>query len=91
MRPVRQDLEVRPGRGDQAASFGTANFRRRIFQGAKGPLRDVVLLNSAGVLLAGDLVETMSKGVQRAAQVVDSGAALGKLDALVELSHAQHP
>jgi anthranilate phosphoribosyltransferase len=59
---------------------------RRIFQGEQGPVRDVVLLNSAGVLLAGDLVETISEGVQRAAQVVDSGAALAKLDALVEVS-----
>ena len=59
---------------------------RRIFQGEPGPVRDVVLLNSAGVLLAGDLVETISQGVQRAAHVVDSGAALGKLDALVEVS-----
>ena len=59
---------------------------RRVFQGEPGPVRDVVLLNSAGVLLAGDLVETMSQGVQLAAQVVDSGAALGKLDVLVEVS-----
>ena len=73
--------EIRGGRKeDNAATM------RRIFQGEPGPVRDVVLLNSAGVLLAGDLVETMSQGVQWAAQVVDSGAALGKLDALVEVS-----
>ena len=73
--------EIRGGsKEDNAATM------RRIFQGEPGPVRDVVLLNSAGVLLAGDLVETISQGVQRAAQVVDSGAALGKLDALVEVS-----
>jgi len=73
--------EIRGGsKEDNAATM------RRVFQGEPGPVRDVVLLNSAGVLLAGDLVETISQGVQRAAHVVDSGAALGKLDALVEVS-----
>ena len=73
--------EIRGGsKEDNAATM------RRIFQGELGPVHDVVLLNSAGVLLAGGLVETMSEGVQRAAQVVDSGAALGKLDALVKVS-----
>ena len=59
---------------------------RRVFEGQPGPIRDVVLLNSAGVLLAGDLVQTMTEGVRQSTGVVDSGAALGKLDALVELS-----
>ena len=73
--------EIRGGsKEDNAATM------RRIFQGEPGPVRDVVLLNSAGVLVAGDLVETMSQGVQRAAQVVDSGTALAKLDVLVEVS-----
>ena len=31
---------------------------RRLFQGETGPVRDVVLLNSAGVLMAGDLAGT---------------------------------
>ena len=40
----------------------------------------------AGVLLAGDMVSNISEGVQRAAQAVDSGAALARLDALVKVS-----
>jgi anthranilate phosphoribosyltransferase len=59
---------------------------RRIFQGQRGPIRDVVLLNSAAVLLAGDRVNTIREGIKLAAEVIDSGAALGKLEALVELS-----
>ncbi len=59
---------------------------RRIFQGASGPLRDVVLLNSAAVLLVGDEVEDIAQGVERAARVIDDGAALAKLESLVELS-----
>ena len=59
---------------------------RRIFQGASGPLRDVVLLNSAAVLLVGGQVEDIAQGVQRAAQVIDDGGALAKLESLVEVS-----
>ena len=61
---------------------------RRIFQGETGPVRDVVLLNSAGVLMAGDLAGTVREGVETAAGIIDSGAALAKLNALVELSQA---
>ncbi len=61
---------------------------RRLFQSKTGPVRDVVLLNSAGVLMAGDLAGTVREGVEMSAGIIDSGAALAKLDALVELSQA---
>ena len=61
---------------------------RRLFQGETGPVRDVVLLNSAGVLMAGDLAGTVREGVEQAANIIDSRTALGKLDALVEVSQA---
>jgi anthranilate phosphoribosyltransferase len=59
---------------------------RRLFQGEKGPLRDVVLLNSGAALMVGDRVHTIRQGIELAAEIVDSGEALGKLEALVELS-----
>ena len=59
---------------------------RRIFQGEKGPIRDVVLLNSGAVLMAGDLVDNVRQGVELATEIVDRGEALVKLDGLVELS-----
>jgi anthranilate phosphoribosyltransferase len=59
---------------------------RRIFQGEKGPVRDVVLLNSGAALVVGDRADTVRQGVEMAAEVVDSGEALRKLDALIELS-----
>lgn len=48
--------------------------------------RDVVLLNAAAALLAADKVTTLKDGIELAAQVIDSGAALAKLDALVTRS-----
>ena len=59
---------------------------RRVFQGEKGPVRDVVLLNSGAALVVGDRADTVRQGVEMAGEVVDSGEALRKLDALIELS-----
>lgn len=59
---------------------------RRIFQGEPGPLRNIVLLNSGAALMAADRVDSIRQGVDAAAQVIDGGEALKKLDGLVELS-----
>lgn len=45
--------------------------------------RDVVLLNSGAALVAGGLAPDIASGVRLAAEVLDSGAALAKLDALI--------
>jgi anthranilate phosphoribosyltransferase len=45
--------------------------------------RDVVLLNSGAALVAGGLAPDIARGVELAAEVLDSGAALAKLDALI--------
>ncbi len=50
--------------------------------------RDVVLLNSAAALLAAGKVSDLDEGIQLAADVISSGAALAKLDALVEFSRS---
>ena len=59
---------------------------RRLLRGEPGPVRDFVLANAAAALLIGELVQTIRQGVELAAQVIDSGAARDKLDALAELS-----
>jgi anthranilate phosphoribosyltransferase len=59
---------------------------RRLFQGEPGAIRNVVLLNSGAVLLVGDRVTNLRQGIALAAEVIDSGAALQTLEALVALS-----
>ena len=59
-----------------------------ILGGAKGPRRDVVLMNSAAVLLAGDKVKTLKQGVSLAEEAIDSGRALAKLEQLAKFSHS---
>ena len=59
---------------------------RRLFQGEQGPVRDMVLLNSAGVLMVGDKAESIRKGVEMSAGIIDSGAARAKLDQMIEVT-----
>jgi anthranilate phosphoribosyltransferase len=71
--------------GDREANAGTM---LRLLAGDGGPIRDAVLLNTAGVLLAAGASDSIPGGLQTAAQAIDSGAARQRLDALVELSNA---
>jgi anthranilate phosphoribosyltransferase len=63
-----------------------AEMLRNILAGASGPQRDAVLMNTAAVLLAGDKIETLRRGVELAQRTVDSGQALDKLEQLTKLS-----
>ena len=72
--------------GDPEAN---AAAMRRLLDGEIGPIRDAVLLNTAGVLLAAGTAASIPDGIQAAARSIDSGAARLKLDALVELSNVE--
>ena len=65
-----------------------AAIMRRLLNGEDSAIRDAVLLNTAGVLLAAGAADSISNGIQQAAQAIDSGAARHRLAALVELSNA---
>ena len=52
-----------------------------IFRGEKGAKRDAVLLNAGAALYIGGKAQTIADGVQFAAELIDSGAALQKLEA----------
>lgn len=71
--------------GDAAAN---AAILRSVLGGETGPRRDVVLLNAAAVLWAGDAAVDMVEGLERAAAAVDSGMALRTLERLVMVSQA---
>jgi anthranilate phosphoribosyltransferase len=65
-----------------------ARLARAVLDGTPGPHRDVILLNSAaGVVVAG-LADSLAEGIEVAAQSIDSGAAAGVVDRLVEISNA---
>jgi anthranilate phosphoribosyltransferase len=54
----------------------------------RGPRRDVVLLNAAAALVAGDLVADMAVGLTQARASIDEGRALARLGQLVAVSNA---
>lgn len=53
-----------------------------ILGGEEGPRRDIVLLNSAAVIMAGGKAANLVEGIQVAAESIDSGKALEKLELL---------
>lgn len=50
-----------------------------IFRGQRDCRRDAVILNSAGALYVGKVVDTISEGIEMASEIIDSGAAYEKL------------
>ncbi|MFY9723941.1 MAG: anthranilate phosphoribosyltransferase [Bryobacteraceae bacterium] len=59
---------------------------RAVLAGERGPHRDIVIANSAVALVAVAQVETFLKGTALAAVSIDTGAARGKLEALVRFT-----
>ena len=59
-----------------------AKIIESIFRGERGPKRDVVLLNTAPALVAAGATATWKDGIRLAAESIDSGAALRKLEEL---------
>jgi anthranilate phosphoribosyltransferase len=64
-----------------------ARIAREVLQGAKGPRRDVVLLNAAAALRAAGLAESWKDGLGVAAEAIDSGRAGEVLQRWAKISH----
>ncbi|MEN6443097.1 MAG: anthranilate phosphoribosyltransferase [Methanoregula sp.] len=60
-----------------------ARILREIFQGKRGPGRDIVLMNAGAAIYIGNRARTLKEGIDLASESLDSGRALNKLDALV--------
>ena len=73
--------ELRGGTAEENAAT-----LRRLFEGERGPLRDVVLFNSAAVLMVGGKAAELKEGIQLAVKAIDSGEAARRVQGLVELS-----
>jgi anthranilate phosphoribosyltransferase len=65
----------------------SADTIREVLQGAKGPPRDIVVLNAAAALWTAGRAETPLAGAQLAVRAIDSGQARQLLEQLVELSN----
>ena len=65
-----------------------AEILRGILNGTtQGAPRNVVLLNAAAAIVAGEKADRFEDGLRLAAESIDAGAALGKLEALIAATH----
>jgi anthranilate phosphoribosyltransferase len=72
--------------GDTPAE--SAVILRDVLGGTAGPRRDMLLLNSGATLYAAGIAPKLKSGVVRAAEILDSGAALAKLEALIKFTQS---
>jgi anthranilate phosphoribosyltransferase len=73
--------------GDAAEN---AAIIREVLAGARGPRRDVVLLNAgAALFVSGGRVDTITEGIAVAAAAIDSGAAKQRLEQMADRSRAE--
>ena len=81
-----EEAGVKPATIDQLKGGEPAHnaaLVRDLLGGSHGPLRDIVLLNSAAALLIAGRVDTLRAGAEKAAQAIDSGAARLVLEKLI--------
>ena len=80
---LRRAQDVALQGGDPATN---AELLRRVLEGKPGDHRDLVLVNASAALVAAGRAEGFVRGVEIAAQAIDSGAARRTLAALVEFT-----
>ena len=66
-----------------------AETLRAVLRGENGPQRAATLLNGGAALAAAGVCETIADGVRLAERAIDSGAALDRLERLVQASQAR--
>ncbi|MCL6482137.1 MAG: anthranilate phosphoribosyltransferase [Firmicutes bacterium] len=89
---VPEDFGLRRvGHASLAGSTAEQNAQiiRQVLQGVSGPPREIVLANAAAALVAAGAARDWLDGVRLAAESIDSGAAVRKLDALVEFTRTR--
>jgi len=71
--------------GDPSAN---AQITRDVLSGKNGPCRHVVLLNAALAIVAGEKAKDIKEGLAIATDCIDGGAAVKKLQGLIEMSNS---
>lgn len=71
-----------------ADAVANADIVRRVLGGERGAPRDIVVLNAAAGLVAGDAAVNFDGAIEQAAAAIDDGLAAERLDALVAASGA---
>ena len=75
--PTAQPSDLKGGTPEENAEMTLS-----VLRGEKGPKRDIVLLNAAAAIVAGGKAADIAAGLAAAAESIDSGQALEKLEGL---------
>src|SRR5438477_6082797 len=81
-----EEAGVKPATLDQLRGGEPAHnaaLMRDLLGGSRGPLRDIVLLNSAAALLVAARIDNLRTGAELAARAIDRGAARQVLEKLI--------
>ncbi len=71
--------------GDPAVN---AQITKDVLTGKAGACRDIVIINAALAIVAGEKAADIKEGIKIAADCIDSGAAVKKLQQLIEMSNS---
>ena len=58
-----------------------------VLKGKKGSARDIVLMNAGAAIYVAGIASSLQAGIEKAAEVIDNGAALEKLNQLIACSN----
>ena len=75
--PTAQPCDLKGGTPEENAEITLA-----VLSGEKGPKRDIVLLNAAAAIVVGGKADDITAGLATAAESIDSGRALERLEGL---------
>ena len=80
-------------RGDIAAlkshdAQHSLTILRAVLDNVPGPARDIVMLNAGAAIYVAGLADTLQQGVHKADEVITSGAARAKFDALISFTNS---
>lgn len=67
-------------------AYENATIIREVFAGKRGAARDIVLLNAGAILYLADRAISIEAGVIRAAELIDDGAVLRKLEQIRQVA-----
>ncbi len=59
-----------------------------VLDNVPGPARDIVMLNAGAAIYVAGLADTLQQGIRKADEVITSGAARAKLDALINFTNS---
>jgi anthranilate phosphoribosyltransferase len=76
-------------RGGTAAE--NAELIRKMFEGERGARRDIVAINAGAALVVTGAAKTLREGAESAVEAMQSGAAMKKLDEMIEFGEKTRP